>query len=234
MQGVFTYAGQELPYNARFSARKTLSISVLPDRSIDVVAPSGTAQSVIEERLKGRARWILRQRRLFEQFMPRTPERRYVGGETHLYLGRQYRLKLVEGAEECVKLKGAFLNVTTLNRRDAGHVKELVDAWYRRKAEARLRARFDIMLAKFEAIKLGEFTLRLRAMKLRWGSHSRKGIITLNPELIRAPSNCIDYVIAHELAHTVESNHSERFYELLDRIMHDRSTRKELLERLLS
>ncbi|MEJ2118045.1 MAG: M48 family metallopeptidase [Alphaproteobacteria bacterium] len=71
-------------------------------------------------------------------------------------------------------------------------------------------------------------------MKLRWGSHSRKGMITLNHELIRAPSACIDYVIAHELAHVVRPNHSAKFYELLDSVMGDWGARKERLERILA
>jgi predicted metal-dependent hydrolase len=234
MQGAFTYGGEVLPYNARFTRRATLAISVLPDCSIEVVAPNGTAPTVIEQRLKKRGRWILRQKRYFEQFMPRTPDRRYVGGETHLYLGRQYRLKLMEGPQECVKLKGSFLCVTIQNWRDAARVKELVEGWYREKAAVRLPERFDALLVKFERLRSRNITLRLQTMKLRWGSHSRKGTITLNPELVRAPSVCIDYVVAHELAHVEYPNHGVKFYELLGSIMNDWPARKERLERILA
>ncbi len=234
MEGAFTYAGQVLPYSARFTKRTTLSISVLPDCSIEVVAPDGTAQTAIEQRLKKRGRWILRQKRYFEQYMPRTPERRYVGGETHLYLGRQYQLKINAGSEEGVKLKGAFLCVTILDRGNADRIRELVQLWYRQKAEVRLRDRFEAMLTKFKELESRSISLRLQLMKLRWGSHSRRGTITLNPELVRAPSACIDYVIAHELTHVLHPNHSLRFYEALDAIMNDWLARKERLERTLS
>jgi predicted metal-dependent hydrolase len=234
MQGAVNYAGQLLPYTARFTKRSTLAISVLPDCSIEVIAPNGTGQVAIEQRLKKRGRWILRQKRYFEQFMPRTPERLYVAGETHLYLGRQYRIQLIDGLEEGVKLRGSFLSVTVKDRRKKARVKELVLGWYREKAEARLRERFESMLAKFEQLKSRSICLRLQVMKLRWGSHSRKGIITLNPELIRAPSVCVDYVIAHELAHVVHPHHGAKFYELLGAVMNDWPARKEKLERVLA
>lgn len=233
MQGAFNYAGRVLPYSARFTSRKTLAISVLPDCSIEVVAPRGTAQLAIEQRLRKRARWILQQQQHFDQFKPRTPERQYVAGETHLYLGRQYRLKLISGADESVKLKGPHLCVTTLER-DEARVRGLVQGWYREKAEARLRERFAAMLTKFDQLKALSINLRLRTMKLRWGSHSRNGTITLNPDVIRAPTACIDYVVAHELAHVVHPNHGRQFFELLAFVMGDWETRKERLERVLA
>jgi predicted metal-dependent hydrolase len=94
MRGSIAYAGQKIDYSARYSGRKTLAISVHPDGGVEVVAPMGTAQLEIESRLLRRASWVLQQRRYFDQFRPRTPVRHFVGGETHLYLGRQYRLKV--------------------------------------------------------------------------------------------------------------------------------------------
>jgi predicted metal-dependent hydrolase len=92
-------------YQIRFAARKTLAITVYPDFSIKIDAPNGTPREEIEARLRKRGRWVVRQILHFQQFRPRLPKRRYVGGETHLYLGRQYRLKLIKDASEGVKLK---------------------------------------------------------------------------------------------------------------------------------
>jgi predicted metal-dependent hydrolase len=82
---------------------------------------------------------VIRQMLHFEQFRPRAPERRYVGGETHLYLGRQYRLKLHESAQEEVKLKGAFLHVGSPGHLERRAVKRLVSNWYRVKGRPELR-----------------------------------------------------------------------------------------------
>src|SRR5690349_17125092 len=100
MRGSVAYSVHKLDYRVSFSKRRTLAITVRPDCSIAVTAPVGTSREEIAKRVHKRGRWVIRQFLHFEQFRPRSPKRRYVGGETHLYLGRQYRLKLVRGAPE--------------------------------------------------------------------------------------------------------------------------------------
>jgi predicted metal-dependent hydrolase len=131
MHGTIAYSEHTFDYTAQFSARATMAITVFPDGAIRVIAPEATPQAEVEQRLRKRARWLIRQILHFEQFRPRAPERRYVGGETHLYLGRQYRLKLHKRAEEEVKLKGAFLHVSSPMHREPHAVKRLVSSWYR-------------------------------------------------------------------------------------------------------
>jgi predicted metal-dependent hydrolase len=206
---------------------------VKPDCSIEITAPKGTSREDVERRLRRRARWVIRQFLHFEQFRPRSPKRRYVGGETHLYLGRQYRLKLIRDTSEGVKLKGAFLIVTTANRY-APHVKRLVWAWYREKGDNRITERFHAIAPRFARLGCATPKLILRSMPRRWGSFSRSGRVLLNPDLIRAPVACIDYVITHELIHLVHPNHGPGFYELLETLMPDWRKRKHRLEQLLS
>src|SRR5262245_17424297 len=105
MRGSVAYSVHKLDYRVRFSSRKTLAITVFPDCSIEITAPKGTSREKVEHRLHKRGRWVIRQFLHFEQFRPRSPRRRYAGGETHLYLGRQYRLKLIREPAENVKLK---------------------------------------------------------------------------------------------------------------------------------
>src|SRR5689334_10009473 len=102
MRGTAIYSAHRLHYELGFSRRRTLAITVDPDGSIRVTAPEGTSLADVENRVRGRGRWILRQRAYFDQFRPRLPKRRFVGGETHLYLGRQYRLKVVAGRQDQV------------------------------------------------------------------------------------------------------------------------------------
>src|SRR5215813_2882752 len=129
MRGSIAYSVHKLDYRLRFSRRRTLAITVKPDCSIEITAPKGTSREEVERRLRRRARWVIRQFLHFEQFRPRSTKRRYVGGETHLYLGRQYRLKIARAGSESVKLKGAFLTVALPNRQ-ASRVKRLVSDWY--------------------------------------------------------------------------------------------------------
>jgi predicted metal-dependent hydrolase len=230
----FEYGGHVLPFRARFSARSTLSITVLPNGSIEVVAPDGTPEHEIRRRLRKRGHWIVRQRRYFDQFCPRTPDRRYIGGETHLYLGRQYRLKCVDADHEEVKLLGGYLCVMIGKRAAQQRVRALVEGWYQHRAHVKLRERFDAVLPKFERLVRSTPELWVRSMKLRWGSHTPAGRIFLNRDLIRAPTSCIDYVVAHELTHVVHPSHSIAFFRLLGSVFPDWQQRKERLERLLA
>ena len=232
MRGSISYSVHKLDYRLRFSPRRTLAITVKPDRSIEITAPAGTSRDDVERRLRKRARWVIRQLLHFEQFRPRSPKRRYVGGETHLYLGRQYRLKIVRDAPEGVKLKGAFLTVAVSNKRSS-NVKRLVSVWYREKGEGRIIERFNAIAPRFVRLGCAPPKLTLRFMPRRWGSFTRGGRILLNPDLIRAPVRCIDYVITHELAHIIHPNHGAAFYDLLDALMPDWRRRKQRLERLM-
>ena len=111
------YGEQDIEYRVVRRARRTLEIAVEPDASVVIAAPLDASIEKIESTLRRRAAWVMRQQRYFSQFLPRTPERQFVAGETHLYLGRQYRLKIVPHAHECVKLLRGFIVVQT-HRRD--------------------------------------------------------------------------------------------------------------------
>jgi predicted metal-dependent hydrolase len=235
MRGTIFYSVHKLDYTVKFSARATMAITVFPDSAIRVIAPEGTSQEEVELRLRKRARWVIRQILHFEQFRPRAPARRYVGGETHLYLGRQYRLKLRKSSEEEeVKLKGAFLYVVSPKHREPHVVKKLVSGWYRDKGKVRIVDRFKMISARFEKMGCRPALPIFRSMPRRWGSLSSSGRISLNPDLIRAPTMCIDYVITHELAHLIHPHHGPAFYTLLETLMPDWRKRKERLERTLS
>src|SRR5882757_7250109 len=231
MRGTIFYSVHKLDYAVQFSMRATMAITVFPDSTIRVIAPTGTAQEEVELRLRKRARWIIRQLMHFEQFRPRSPARRYVGGETHLYLGRQYRLKLHKSPKEGVKLKGAYLYVASPEHEKPHVVKRLVAGWYREKGKVRIAERFDLISPRFEKMGSNPPVPIFRPMVRRWGSLSRNGRVSLNPDLIRAPTMCIDYVITHELVHLIHHNHGPAFYGLLEALMPDWRTRKERLER---
>ena len=124
--------------------------------------------------------------------------------------------------------------VETEDPRDGEHIKSLLANWYREKAALKLRERYAAIAPKFERL-IGEVpTLSLRPMKRRWGSYSPSGRSTLNTDLIRAPSACINYVVANELAHAVHPNHGKAFFKLLDTVMADWALRKGRWERLLA
>jgi len=225
-----TYGGQRIFFDILYVNRKTLEIAVHPDRRVVVKAPTGTERDKIQDKMIKRARWIKRQLDYFNQFEPRTPARRYVGGETHLYMGKQYRLKIEAGDEEEVKLIRGFFRVYVKGDPSPGRVKRLMADWYKEKAGKRLRAIFDDRLAAFRRMGLAAPTLSVRRMKTRWGSLSPNLTLTLNVDLIRAPKECIEYVVAHELCHLKHRHHDADFFRLLERQMPDWERRKRKLE----
>lgn len=228
--GAVTYGKEEIRFSVLFSGRKTLGIEVYPDSNVLVKAPVGTDPADIRNRVSRRVRWILRQQQYFRQFNPRTPSRQFVGGETHLYLGRQFRLKIGSGERDCVKLTRGFLNVQLKGAVSSDKVKALLEQWYAAKAAVRFAENLDRCWPYFERLDLVKPRLQLRRMRSRWGSLSKSGTLTLNTELIRAPKECIDYVITHELCHLRFHDHSTDFYRLLEKVMPDWEKRKHKLE----
>jgi len=230
---VLRYGGEQIPFRIEYRQRKKLAITVHPDMRLQVVAPQGSDTDQVLQRVEKRAAWIHRQWRFFKQFQPSLPKRRYVSGETHVYLGRQYRLKVHGGLPEQVKLVGKFLHVWSRNREDHGRIKTLVDGWYREHAEKILDHRLKLCLEQCPSLRLScKPRVMIRRMTHRWGSCTKTGNVLLNTNLVKVPVHCVDYVIVHELCHLQIHNHSPAFYRLLSRCMPDWEKRKRRLEGL--
>ncbi len=225
-----TFGRRTISFTLEFSRRKTLGITVNPDMSVTVTAPEGKDTEAIKKIVRKRAPWILKQQREFEKCMPAVTPREYVSGETWRYLGRQYRLKVYENGAEKVRLKGAFLTVGVKDRSDKRKIREMVEQWYRNRAREYFTVKATHcheLLRKYE-VPLPD--IRLRVMKTRWGSCTGRGIVLLNPELVKLPSHCVEYVIMHEMCHLKHHDHGTDFYRLLSRVMPDWEKRKERLD----
>lgn len=205
------------PALLRRTDRTTLAISVLPDGMLEIIAPHDTRESEIVAKVGKRLRWIVRQRTAFSDMNRGREPLRYESGATHRYLGRQYRLKVQCGQRSSVRLVGGYFQVTTPTG-EIQEVKTALNAWLRVKAVDQFSSR----LAKWEpwcvARKLPMPRVCLLRMPKRWGSAHRDGRIYLNPELLKAPSICVDYVIAHEVCHLKHRRHDRSFFRLLSQI----------------
>ena len=205
------------PAKLRRTERTTLAISVLPDGDLELVAPHDARESDIVAKVGKRLRWIVRQRTAFSDMNRGREPLRFESGATHRYLGRQYRLKVQRGQPSSVRLVGGYFHVTTPTGQ-LQEVKTALNAWLRCKAVEQ----FTHRTAKWEswcaARKLPMPRVRLLRMPKRWGSAHRDGRIYLNPELVKAPSICVDYVIAHEVCHLKHPHHDRSFFRLLDQV----------------
>jgi zinc metalloprotease len=216
-------------YELYYTDRKTLGIKVYPDTSVKVFAPIDTDLPIIEQLLKAKRKWIEKQQRSFQSYLPATPARQYIGGESFLYLGKQYMLKIEPSTAEEVKLYQGRLVVKTVNP-EATHIKKLLQQWYIARATILFNKLFEEQFYLFKRFGLEKPILQIKKMEKRWGSCTPQQKIILNPELIKAPVVCINYVILHELCHLVHHNHSKSFYRLLENFMPDWQKYKQLLE----
>lgn len=232
-RGAFYYGNDMIHYdvirksqNSKVSSSKAVArkvvIKVHPDQRVVATVPHDATDDSIQEAMLKRARWIWQNIEEFAKQKDYVLPKRYVSGETQFYLDRRYVLKVLIDSEQVsnVKLSRGKLNVTLRKDFDdrVVKVKPLIDKWYQHKAKAIFHERLNKMLPKATWVTdIPSF--RVMAMKKQWGSCSTKGNLMLNPHLIKAPKECIDYVILHELCHIAEHNHSEKFWRLLTQVM---------------
>jgi predicted metal-dependent hydrolase len=219
VDGAINYGDRRISYRLVENSGLTskVRIHVHPNGVVEVETPPSTSKADITRALMKRASWISRRLDDADSVREHVLPREYVSGETHFYLGRRYQLKLIETSDRSseVKLKGGRIEIK-LPIADRVAVRRRLNAWYRLRAKDYLSKRLEEVA---DGIGWVDTTppVKLVAMKKQWGSCSPSGSINLNPWLIRAPRECIDYVIVHELCHLREHNHSKRFYSLLDR-----------------
>jgi predicted metal-dependent hydrolase len=225
------FGSKKIDFHLEYSTRKTLGISVNPEMKVIVKAPEGSSLEKIKKIIRKKATWILKQQSFFLGFHPRMPARKFISGETQLYMGRQYKLKIIKGKKNDVHFKSRDIQVRVKANSSA---KEILNRWYRERAKMKFAEIAETLILKFKKYNVEPKSIYLQEMPSRWGSCTLKGKIILNPELIKAPKACIEYVIIHELCHLVHKNHTEKFFNLQNKEMPDWEKWKNKLENLLA
>lgn len=212
--------------------RKTLSVEVHPTGQVVLRAPLGCSAERIAAVLAKRERWIAEQRAFFQRFEPRTPQRAWVLGESHWHLGRRYKLRIEQGVEDGVSLRGLEMVVCLKPGKDATaeRLEALVLRWRHEEAKVVLARQLQQCLRHYRFRAFEAPRLRVQLLTKRWGSLSRLGTITLHSGLVQASAACMDYVIYHELCHLAHPNHSAGFFALLTEVCPQWIARKQLLE----
>lgn len=208
-----------------------MSICVNPEGSVYLKAPVTATLEQIQQKVHKRAAWILRQKRFFESFGLPTTKRLYISGESHLYLGRQYMLRVKESNKNAVHYQNNIIEIECRHKKDAG---TLLQAWYRNRASIKFQEYAQPIIERFSVYGVKPQSLSIKKMDTRWGYCTIDGHISLNPRLICAPRCCIEYVITHEMCHLVYRNHTKDFYSLLTKQMPHWERWKNKLERLMT
>jgi len=201
----------ELVYTIKRSEkRRKLTITVERDRSVVVHAPVSASAAAIERIVESKRQWIHEKINHQQKYksLPHPPGKELVNGESALYLGRQYRIELVESGLEEIRFAQRFM----IPSRQTGRKKSVMHDWYVARAKEKILPR-----VKRHSKQLGvEYNgARIVDNRYRWGSCTVKDNVNFNWRLIKAPMFVIDYVIVHELAHLIEGNHTPRFWNIV-------------------
>jgi len=228
------YGNSRIDFCLKRNERKTLGIKVYPNGSTVVTAPIETPYDKIAVKVKSKAQWINKQKDFFMLFEPRTKEKLYESGESHLYLGKNYRLKITESNTNSIKLKGGYILIDTKDKHNKNAIEKELKKWYKSKAIIHFENLYHNRLGLAKELSNKEVSLKYKWLNNRWGSCFIDGTIYLNLELIKAPKECIDYVLVHEICHLEHHNHSTSFYKLLTKKLPKWKISKNKLEKLLS
>lgn len=196
---------------------KNLHLGVYPPAGrVRVAVPPTVSDDAVRLAVIGKLGWIKRQREKFAA-QPRQSEREMVSGESHYFLGRRYRLRVIpsDGAARVVLRNRSTLELHVHQDINAAARERVLQRWYRE----RLRELATPLVRKWEAIlDVQAADVGIKKMKTRWGTctvEARR--IWLNLELVKKPPRCVEYLIVHELAHLIERHHDDRFVALMDR-----------------
>lgn len=195
------------------SKRKTLALIVKADGSVIVRAPLRASQRLIREFVEKHRQWIETKQAEALATLPLAP-RQYAPGETCLYLGIAYPLEIVEGQKEGVTLDETF----KLSASRQGEAAAAFERWYRARARQVISERVEFFARQQDFQYKG---IKITSARTRWGSCSVTGSLSFSWRLILAPLPVVDYVVVHELVHTVFHNHSKQFWNKVGVIMPD-------------
>jgi predicted metal-dependent hydrolase len=199
----------KLEYSVVYSDRKTLGITVERDRKVLVRAPHEATSKQIERAVEQKKLWLFEKLRHPQKYDPGTPlNKEVVSGESLAYLGRHYRLEIIDETFDGVRFSNRFY----LSRQSQDEAANLLKAWFREQAREKITPLVEEVA---RALGVAYNNILISDLKYRWGSCTPNDNLNFNWRLIKAPIYVIKYVVAHELAHLIEPNHTERFWNIV-------------------
>lgn len=225
----FQYGTKNIAFNVHFKDRKSMEIAVEPPDIVTVIAPTGTSNKQIIEKVRSRANWIIQKFYSFKHMNYQPIPREFVNGESFMYLGRNYSLQIeldqnIKTPE--VKLyRGKFY--VRSNSKDEKVIKDAMELWYRGKAKAVIEDKIKYYQRFFSKTPT---SIKVKEQKKRWGSCTSKNELLFNWRCVMAKSNVLDYIVVHEMCHMYYKDHSQDFWELVASVFPDYGVRKEWLK----
>jgi len=191
-----------------YSDRKTLGLIVERDATVLVRAPRDASMEMIQRFLERKRYWLWEKTNHARKYPAVETLKEFVSGESFLFLGRKYRLEIIEEEFDGLRFDERFV----LSRSHVDRARPAFLAWYVAQARERIvpRAR---MFAERMGVEYCE--VKVSDLRFRWGSCTPQNNLNFNWRLIKAPTDVIDYIIVHELAHLIEPNHTPAFWNIV-------------------
>lgn len=222
----FIIKGRQINCEIKRSRRRTVALYVHPDKRVEIRMPLLFSVDEIEPFLIKHSRWLFNRLDLPEK-KPIEPKK-FVSGELHYFLGKQYPIEIVASDKNSVVFDNEKIVIrqrvdksTSQQVNLSKSVSDLLDRWYLEQAKRVFREISIPLVESMKKYNVAPKSFAIKKMKTRWGSCSSKGNINLNLHLIKLPEQCIKEVILHELCHLVHFNHSKDFYALMTAEMPD-------------
>ena len=216
----------DLSFEIRHSAkRRTVGITVERDGQLILASPPEVAIETLEKIVNEKRYWIYSKLLKKESLNPPVGVKEYVCGEGFYYLGRSYRLKLVDGVKRQPPLK-FYQSRFELHREEQLRGRECFVKWY----GDRLRPILNTYIPAF-VNHIGAFprSVQVRELGYRWGSCGHKGDLYFHWRVAMLPRTMIEYVVVHEMVHLIEPHHTHAFWDRVERVVSDWCDRKRWL-----
>ena len=195
-------------------------------KSVTIKVPFFINNKLVEQLIRKKINWIKKKIKINLNFQP-FKKKLYINDEQFLYLGKNYKLKILKNNKYSVKIEGDFLQVNIKNELNILKIRKLIKGWFYEKSYIYFKKEtYDC--AKKNHLKIN--SIKVREYKARWGSCSSNGDISFNWRLIMAPPKIIKYVIVHELMHIKELNHSPKYWNYVRSLYPNIKVAKEWLK----
>ncbi len=213
---------------------KNINLRIGKDKKVTLSANSKISMNKLQDFVMSKRDWIIYNFRKIESYYLKKEsikEKEYLTGEKLMLWGNEYILMVIEASYNKVEIEENILYIYTTEKNSFKKKKSLVDKYILKLAEDSFEKSLRNMLEKVKGYGVSMPEMKIRKMKSRWGSCNRKQkIVTLNLELIKYDSRCLDYVSLHELVHFIEPSHNKVFYGYISIFMPDWKQVKKILK----
>ena len=220
-----TQTYKDIRYNLKRSRRKTASIYIERDGQVSLLVPETLSDTEIDALIESKRKWIYTGLAEWQDLNAAKVKREYVNGESFLYLGRNYRLKLTDGQVKPLLLKNGYFCLRP-DKSASGDAEKAFKTFYREKGKVKITERVDYYKGRMGVTPKA---VRIIDLKNRWASCSAKGNLNFHWKVMMTPMKILDYIVVHVLAHFTFPNHTKSFWNELDKVLPDYKERKEWL-----